>query len=333
MTDSSNNLIKGSRLNKRDTIGVIAPSYPFPMEGKNDYYDWYLKGKNELESMGFLLKESKNLRKEKWWFAGTAEERAEDINSMFADPEVKAIIAHDGGYSAIATLEYLDYDLIKKNPKPLLGFSDITILHTAIYTKTAMVGFHTELLNYSLGRIWNVDKPEHKEYSKSLLQSALTSAKPLGEIKPLTQWTCWRSGTAEGKLFGGALSLVSALVGTSYFPKKDDLRGAVLFFEMDDAPTYRLQRCLYQLKYSGVLDVISGIIVGKLHNILPTGWEGMEHPTNKEVIMDVLRDYTFPILADVDFGHESINIPMLIGVNAKIDAERLYFEQTDAGVI
>ena len=126
-------ILKPLKLQKGDTFGIVAPSYPFPDKGSHDYYQWYLKGKNEVENMGFVLKESNNLHKKKWWFAGTAKERASDINDMFADSEVKAIIAHDGGYSAIAILEHLDYELIKNNPKPLLGFSDITNLHSALY--------------------------------------------------------------------------------------------------------------------------------------------------------------------------------------------------------
>jgi muramoyltetrapeptide carboxypeptidase len=283
--------------------------------------------------MGFKLKESKNLRKKKWWFAGTAQERADDINSMFADPEVKAIIAHDGGFSAIAILELLDYELIKKNLKPLLGFSDITNLHSALYTKTGLVGFHTELLNYSLGRIWNVAKPEHKEYSKKLLLQALTSTEPLGKIPAATTWECWREGVAEGRLFGGALTLLCSLIGTPYFPKPEEFKNTILFFEMDDGSTYRLERCLYQLKYAGILDNISGMIIGKLHNITPTGWEGMERPGLKEIVTETLKDFSFPILAEVDFGHESVNIPMLIGVKSKIDAGKLEFIQLEAGLI
>ena len=102
---------------------------------------------------------------------------------------------------------------------------------------------------------------------------------------------------------------------------------------MDDAKTYRLQRCLYQLKYAGIFDVISGMIIGKLHNIMPTGWVGMEQPTYKEVILDVLKDHNFPILAEVDFGHESINIPMPIGIKARIDTSALEFEQLEGAVI
>jgi muramoyltetrapeptide carboxypeptidase len=252
---------------------------------------------------------------------------------MFADKDVKAIIAHDGGYSAIAILEHLDYELIKNNPKPLLGFSDITNLHSALYTKTGMVGFHTELLNYSLGRIWNVAKPDHKEYSKHLLLKSLTETSPLGKITPLTNWECWKKGKAGGVLFGGSLSLLCSLIGTPYFPTKEALSGALLFWEMDDAKTYRLQRCLYQLKYAGIFDVISGMIIGKLYNIMPTGWDGMDQPPYKEVILDVLKDHNFPILAEVDFGHESINIPMPIGIKARIDTQTLGFEQLEGAVI
>ena len=189
-------IIKPPKLSRGDTIGVVATSFPFPFPADefNDYYLQYRKGITELEIMGFKTKEGKNLRKVKWWHAGTPEERAEDINSMYSDPEVKAIIVHDGGQSAIAVLEHIDYEQVKANPKPFLGFSDITNIHSALYTKTGLVGFHSALLTYSLGRVWEQYLPSKKGTGKTLLLNVLTSTEPLGRMQPLTKWECWRKG-------------------------------------------------------------------------------------------------------------------------------------------
>lgn len=326
------NILKPPKLQKGDTIGIVATSFPYPTDEKNDYFLQYKQGIKELESLGFKTKEGKNLRKVKWWFAGTPEERASDINSMFADPEVKAIIVHEGGQSAIAILEYIDYEVVRMNPKPFIGFSDITNIHCALHTKVGLVGFHGALLTYSLGRVWKQFLPDKKEEAKKLLFNLLTSTSPLGRMQPLTKWECWRKGVARGKLFGGNLSMLSSLIGTEYFPKTEDLKGCILFWETDNTPSYRIEKGLYQLKYSGVLNTISGMLVGKLPGIKRTSWEGLEEPTPKEIILEVLKNYDFPIIGEVDFGHETVDIPMPIGLESRMDANNLEFEVLESAV-
>jgi muramoyltetrapeptide carboxypeptidase len=326
--------IKPPKLSKGDAIGVVDTSFPFPFpeDATNDYYLQYRKGVKELENMGFKTKEGKNLRKVKWWHAGTPEERAEDINLMYSDSEVKAIIVHDGGQSAIAVLEHIDYEQVKTHPKPLLGFSDITNIHIALYARTGLVGFHAALLTYSLGRVWEQYLPDKKEDGKKLLLNALTSIKPPGKMQPLTRWECWRKGQAAGMLFGGNLSMLSSLVGTRYFPSIEDLQGSILFWEIDNIPSYRMERDLYQLKYAGVFDTISGMIVGKLPDIGRTAWKGLEEPTPKEIVFEVLKGYNFPILGEVDFGHKTVDMPMPIGLRAKMDSQTLNFEILESAV-
>lgn len=325
-------LLKPPKLSIGDCIGVVAPSFPFPTKIDSDYSRWYENGKKELEKMGFFVKEGKNLKKVKWWFAGTPEERAGDINSMFADQEVKAIIAHDGGQSAIAVIEHIDYDLVKNNPKPFLGFSDITNIHSALFTKINLVGFHMDLLSYGLGWVWNEIDPVNKEKGEKMFLDILTSTNGLGKITPLTKWECWREGSTDGILFGGNLSLLSSLVGTKFFPSIDRLKGSILFWEMDNTPSYRIERCLYQIKYTGVFDVVSGMLIGKLPDIKRTAWEGFEEPTPKQIIMESLKNYNFPVLAEVDFGHKTVNIPMPIGIKARMNAKELVLEFLEPAV-
>ncbi|MFC1624784.1 LD-carboxypeptidase [Patescibacteria group bacterium] len=327
------NLLKPSKLIKGDTIGVVATSFPFPTDEGSNYYNRYKKGVKELESLGFKVKEGKNLRKVKWWFAGTPEERAEDINSMFADPEVKAIIVHDGGQSAIAVLDYLDYELIKNNPKPLLGFSDVTNIHLALYTKCSLIGFHSGLLTYSLGGVWQDVPPENKERGRDLLFNILTSDEVPDKVEPITTWECWRPGVAEGKLLGGNLGMLTSLVGTKYFPKLDDLKGCILFWETDNTSSYRIEKELYQLKYSGILDIVSGMLVGKLPDIKRTSLEGFKEPTPKQIVMETLKGFEFPILGEVDFGHKTVNVPMPIGLSVEMNAEELLLKFNEAAVV
>jgi muramoyltetrapeptide carboxypeptidase len=326
------NLIKPPRLKKGNAIGIVATSFPFPIDKESDYFKQYRKGVEKIESMGFKVREGKNLRKVKWWFAGTPKERAEDINSMFASPEIKAIIVHDGGQSAIAVLEHINYGLVKTNPKPFIGFSDVTNIHSALFTQVGMVGFHAALLTYGLGKAWEKYPPEKIEEGKKMLFKVLTSTDPIGVINPLSQWECWRSGESKGKLFGGNLSMLTSLVGTKYFPKTNDLKGHILFWEMDNTSSYKIEKGLYQLKYSGILDAISGMLIGKLPDIKRTAWEGFNEPTPKEIIIETLKDYNFPIIGNMDFGHKTIDLPIPIGLEAKFSADNLFFEVLESAV-
>lgn len=325
-------VLKPPKLQKGDTIGIVATSFPLPTTGFPEYIAEYHKGRKELEQLGLNVKEGKNLRKVTGWYAGTPEERAEDINAMFADPEVKAIIVHEGGQSAIAVLEHLDYECIKSNPKPFIGFSDITNVHIAMLTKTGLVGFQGPLLTYSLGRVWEQFLPEKKKEGLDLFYDSLTSTKPLGKISPFTKWQTWRSGTAKGQLFGGNGSYLAALSGTEYFPNIEDLKDAILFWEVDNTSSYNIEKWLYQLKYSGLLRVISGMLIGKLPDIHKT-LERLEEPTPKEIIMEVVKDFDFPVIGEVDFGHKTVAVPMPIGLQARMDAESLDFEILESAVI
>lgn len=325
-------LNKPNKLQKGDTIGIVATSFPLASNLFPKYEEEYLKAVSVINSLGFKTKEGKNLRKTKWWYAGTAKERADDINTMYSDPQVKAIIVHEGGQSAIATLELIDYKLVSKNPKPFIGFSDITNIHLAMYTKARLPGFQGPLLTYSLGKIWEKYLPQKIKEGKELFYKSLTSIEPLGKINPLTKWECWRPGRATGILFGGNLSNIVTLLGTDYFPKLNDIKGCIFFWEKDNSPSYFIEKQLYQLKYSGFFEIISGVMVGKLPGIKRTAWPGLQEPTPKEITLEVLKDYNFPIIGEVDFGHETVSIPMSVGIKTSIDATNLTLEFFESAV-
>jgi muramoyltetrapeptide carboxypeptidase len=309
---------KPVHLNPNDLIGIISPSYGLMPEFRK-FYDL---GKQELINMGFRIKEGKTNSLIRWWSGGTQEQQAEDINLMFSDPEIKAIFCQNGGHSAMGVLPHVNFEIIKNNPKPFVGMSDITIYHLAFLKEANLLGFHMDLVTYGLGWQWSIN--EKREEYKKLYKDILTKTEPLGMIKPKTQWECWRKGEAEGNLIGGNLNNMSCLVGTKYFPN-EYFKDSIFFWEADSATLPRIARQLYQLKLAGLIDHIKGMVVGKIARLSPVGY-GMEEPTTKELVLDVFKEYNFPILGNVDFGHETPNIPMPIGLKARINTLKLELE-------
>lgn len=316
---------KPQHLNPNDAIAIISPSYGLMPEFRKNFNI----GKQELISMGFKIKEGKTNNLIRWWSGGTPEEQAEDINLMFSDHEIKAIIAQNGGHSAMGVLPHINFKIIKNNPKPFIGMSDITIYHLAFLKEANLVGFHMDLVTYGLGWQWSMNNKRQEYYD--LFRNILIQPKALGKIKPKTQWECWREGQAEGKLIGGNLNNMSCLVGTKYFPV-EAFKDAIFFWEADSATLARIARQLYQLKLAGLIDQIKGMIVGKIARLSPIGY-GIIEPTIKEVVLDIFKEYSFPILGNVDFGHETPNIPMPVGINARIDSGNLSYEITESATV
>lgn len=321
-------IMKPKKLNIGDTIGIVASSLPVLPSFKENYE----RGKKIITDLGFKIKEGKTIGKTRWWAAGTPKEVASDINSMFADKSVKAIMAHTGGYSALTVLEYLDYELIKKNPKPYIGMSDVTNFHLAFFLKCNMVGFHMDDVTFGFGGI----KPEEKnllEVNKQFFLNFLTKTDAPGKIKPLTEWEEWRQGSAMGHLIGGNLHLLCSLIGTPYFPPLKAFDGAVFYFEEVGEPLNNIARFLTQLKYLGVFERISGILIGKISYIKPMREKEIIEPTLQEMVMDIFKDYKFPIMAGLDFGHFTVNIPMPVGLKVSFDTSKKELNFLESAVI
>ncbi|MBI4035583.1 LD-carboxypeptidase [Candidatus Daviesbacteria bacterium] len=307
-------IIKPKKLNIGDTVGIVASSLPVLPSFKENYE----RGKKVIYDLGFKIKEGKTIGKARWWAAGTPKDVAEDINSMFANKSVKAIIAQTGGYSASSVLEYLDYELITNNPKPFIGMSDVTNFHMAFFTKCNMVGFH-------------MDDVLH--FNKEFFLKFLTQAEPAGKIDPLTEWENWRKGKAEGHLIGGNLHLFANLLGTDYFPTLKAFEGAILYWEEVGEPLHNIARYLTHLKYAGVLDKIAGMLIGKITYIKPAREKEVVEPTLKEMVLDILKDYNFPIMANLDFGHFTVNIPMPVGIKVSFNASKSELNFLESAVI
>ena len=307
-------VLKPPKLYTGDTIGIIASSLPVLPSYKENYE----KRKKKIYELGFKIYEGKTIGPAKDFMAGTPQFVAEDINSMFADKSVKAIFAFDGGYSAISVIDCLDYGLISKNPKPFMGMSDMTIYHLAILKMTGMVGFHMDYL---------------ANFSGEFFLKFLTNPKAPGVIKPLTTLEVWKKGKAEGHLMGGILQRISMLAGTKYFPNIEDFDGAILFWEEVGVDITKIYQCLYQLKNMGILDRINGMLIGKIKYLKKMKQEEIVEPPVKEMVLEIMKDYDFPIMANMDFGHDTINIPMPIGVKVSFDTDKLELNFLESAVV
>lgn len=218
-------LLRPPCLHPGTTIGIVAASLPV-MDTQRECFD---RGLGVVRDLGFATKLGATVGPRRWWSAGTPAAVAANLNAMFADLGVRAIIAHTGGFSAMGVLDRLDYDLIRANPKPFLGMSDITLYHLALFARCGLVGFHAADLTEGLGTfLWDLDDAKRTPLL-GLYRALLTEPQPLGEIAPLTAWETWRAGRASGPLLGGSLKRLAALAGTPYFPPLAAFDGALLF--------------------------------------------------------------------------------------------------------
>jgi len=311
-------LLKPPRLRAGDTIGVIAPSHPVqPFQEKYD------KGIRNLKEFGFDVKEGKTVKlRYKGYMAGTDVERADDINAMFADDEVRAIVCALGGSIAIRCLRHLDYDLIRRNPKIFSGMSNITTFHIAFLAKTGLTGLHQSDVVFGFGADMN---SEEGKYESDLFFRVTENAEPLGLLPALTRWEVWREGRAEGRLFGGSINSAETLLGTPYYPKLDE--DVIFFWESIGQPLDEVDAKLTHFRESGILERTKGMLVGKFRDEVtdPSSKIGrrIKERTGeiRELVMDTTAGYDFPILGNMDFGHYTPNLPLPTGIKAAMDTD------------
>ena len=284
-----------------DTIGVIAPSNII-LEKDEEYIE---KSAKLFIDLGYKVKVGKYVRVNTLGYGATAKERAEDINNMFADPEVKLVIAVKGGEDCNTTFDYIDYELIKNNPKIICGFSDTTALTNAIYSKTGLITFNGPTFKSLTS--WETDYA-FKELIKRFQDKSLE----LGVEDD--QYVTIREGISECELVGGNLSLTTKLVCGKY---SLDFTDKILFieelgFESDPNLVYNN---LYFMKQNGVFDKIKGIWVGN--------YEHESGITLEKILLDVLDgEYNFPIIKSNNFGHCDKKTVIPIGTKARIDTTK-----------
>ncbi|MEV4822273.1 S66 peptidase family protein [Micromonospora sp. NPDC049274] len=276
-----------------------------------------------LERMGFRVRRAPlvDAGRQRWWSAATPAEIAAEFNGLLRDPEVRAIIAHDGGQTALGYLDLIDVEAIAADPKPILGYSDISLLHLVLYVRTGLVGFHTDLATPGLGGAWQRASAARRAELERLYSALLTGTEPLGALPASPSWECWRPGRAEGRLIGGVINRIALVQATRYALPLDWFDGAVLFWEETGGQASYVWSYLHVLRHAGILDRIGGMVVGVPHAI-----DGLDapdaSPTLSEMVLDVLGDRDIPVLGNVEFGHAGPNLPMPVGVRVALDARQ-----------
>ena len=289
-----------SKLKIGDTIGVVAPSSPII----EDNIDELNRAKEIVERRGFKVKYSKNIFSNTNEYSATAKEKAEDINEMFADKNVKMIWCAKGGNNSNSTFEYLDYELIKQNPKIICGYSDITSLTNIITENTGLVTFS--------GTNFKTIATDETDFSyKQALNRFLNRSL---EFEPENEkYITIQEGKVKGELIGGNLSLTKELVCGKY---SIDFTDKILFLEElgYESDPVLVSNSLYYMKQNGVFDKIKGLWIGN--------YEHQSGITLEQIILDVLENkYKFPIIKSNNFGHIENKTVIPIGTKAQINTE------------
>ncbi|RKS45006.1 muramoyltetrapeptide carboxypeptidase [Gillisia mitskevichiae] len=306
-----NSFLLPKHLAEGDTIGIISPaSNKFESEP-------YEIAVETFQAMGLKVKLGKHINSHYGHLAGTDEERAEDLNNMFKDPEVDAIIALRGGSGAARILDLIDYDVIKKNPKIFIGYSDITALHMAIYSKTGLVTFHGPMgistwNNFSYNIFKEILFNKNTFTFENTVQIGDNLVQVKNRIRTITP------GKAEGILLGGNLSVLTGIMGSDYLPNWEN---TILYLEEVGEKIYAIDRMMSQLKLAGVLDKISGFVFGKCTDCDPGG-SGYGSLTLEEVIDHYIKPLEIPAYSGAMFGHVDDNSTIPNGINASIDADK-----------
>lgn len=290
-----------------DTVMLVSPSSPLVKDQPVEELAQL------VETLGFRVRVGASCHSStaRGYAAAPPEVRAADIHTGFADPSVRAVWCTRGGSTAWQLLPLLDYDLIRANPKPLIGFSDVTTLHLAVGQRCGLVTYHGPTANRVFG--WG----EGDSFSWPNLLRALGNwgelavENPPGEpIVPL------RTGQAEGRLTGGNLSLVAASLGT---PWQIDARGKILFLEDVGEGVYALERMLCQLRYAGVFDQAAGVVLGDFTRCRNSYREDYGPG---ELVRDFFADYPKPVLSNVRSAHVSPMVTLPMGAWCQVDGEK-----------
>ena len=280
-----------------DTVALIAPGSSIPE-------DKIQKAKSNLDSIGLKVSEGRFIREKYGYIAGKDHERIADIHWAFGDDKVDAVWCIRGGYGCTRLIPHLDYDLIKKNPKVLIGYSDITALHMAIYEKTGLTTFHGP-----------VGSSEFTDFTKSYIQKVLFTSLAGQEITHSNpeQIEVLDGGKATGKLIGGNLSLISAMCGTKYLPSA---KGKIVLLEDIDEKPYRIDRMLVQLEQAWDLKKAKGILLGEFADCDSDSDRSL---TLQETLENHFKDCGIPVMYKIPLGHIDDQATYPIGIKVEMD--------------
>jgi len=303
------------RLAVGDQVALISPASPVRSARV------LALGRQRLERLGLRVKAGRHALSEYGYLAGTDRERARDLDAAFRDPEIKAIFCARGGYGVARLLPAFDLQLVRRHPKPLVGFSDITVLHLALQ-KAGVVSFWGPMPCTSLG--WSA-------FSARSLKRALMSAVPAGRVPlaPRRRPMTLRRGVAQGRLTGGTLSLLTSSLGTSY---EVETRGRIVFLEDVDEEPFKVDRMLAHLTSAGKLSDAAGVALGIFTGTRVRNCPGRRSLTMRDVFADHLLPLKVPVFGNLAVGHVPDQVTLPYGVTARLDAGAGTLTLLEAGV-
>ena len=296
-------MIKPKSIKENSTIGVVSPSYWLDENVLKNTAKFFTE-------LGYNIEISKSNSLQWGPFAGTPQERADDLHRMFVNPKIDAVMCARGGYGANRVLPLLDYDLIRKNPKIFIGYSDITAYLTSITQQTNLVTFHGPMLTTYKKRWIN--------YNYNLMNRVLTGENNINIEPPESLKTkILKDGTASGPLWGGNMSLLINRLGTL---DALNTNGVILFLEDIDEYLYSFERMLVQMRTSGMFDQINGLIIGELEDIRDQ--EVRFGRNTDEIILDICGDLDIPIVSNFPCGHGKYQATLPISITTEIDTTK-----------
>lgn len=302
---------KPARLRPGDVVGLIEPA-----SATDDPFDLELV-KEAVTALGLVPKVGQHVLGRHGYLAGTDRDRAADVNAMFADKSVKMVLAVRGGWGCARLLPYVDWNVVRANPKLLMGYSDITALHMAIAAKGGGITLHGPNGSSAWGKA-SVEsfKAVAFDGATPLFQNPVANEDRLVQRKWRTQPLT--GGKARGRLLGGNLTVLTALVGTPYLP---DFTGAILFLEDIDEAEYRIDRMLTQLGQAGILGKLAGVVFGQCTSCRNPGGGEFGGFTLSEILRQHLGALKVPAYQGAFFGHISDQFALPVGVQAELDAD------------
>ena len=296
-----------NKLNYGDTIGVVGVSNSLFLNNK---YNNFIRAKQFFENKNFKIKFGKYVEEDYYGSCGTKEQKAEDFMKMFLDDEVKAIICLEGGQTCNTFLDLLDYEEIKKHPKILVGYSDITVLLQSIYKKTGLTTFSgPDFISFGEPKA----EEQYRIFEDAFINKRLDKFN--NENKKII-----RNGNTSGKIIGTNLGCMMYLLGTEYLPNMND---NILFIESYKTSPNECQRRFAHLKQYGIFDKINGVIIGYNYALQK---DGNTYPQMEDILLEYTKEYKFPIIKCNSFGHKIVNSIIPIGGNVKIENGKVMIE-------
>lgn len=316
------------KLKKGDKIGIFSPSMPITKLAPKRF----LRGKEFLENKGFEIVCGSLTNKADYYRSGSIKERADELNNLIRDPEIKCIMSTIGGSNSNSLLPYIDYEAFKKNPKIIIGYSDVTAILFSIYVKTGISTYYGPAIVASFGELDPFNEMTYKYFKEILIDEPVffyKYEKPKfwteeyinweDQTKSKTQnknsWTTLKEGKAQGRLIAGNLNTMSGFWGSEYMPKIK--KGDILMIEDSLKDPAIVEKNFAMLKVNRVFENLGGLILGK-HELFDD--KGTKRETY-EILEEVLNKYDFPLMVDVDCGHTHPMFTMPIGAQVEIDTK------------